>query len=57
MIQGRIAIDQAVRILEGEDYEKHVGPALYVVTADNHKDFDSSSTLAPAGFSPVFTVE
>ena len=57
VIQGRIAIDQAVRILEGAEYEKHVGPALYVVTADNHADFDSSSTLAPAGFTPVFRVE
>lgn len=57
VIQGRIAIDQAVRILEGAAYERHVGPALYVVTADNHKDFDSSSTLAPAGFSPVFRVD
>ena len=57
VIQGRIAIDQAVRILEGADYEKHVGPALYVVTVDNHADFDSSSTLAPAGFKPVFRVE
>ncbi len=57
VIQGRIAIDQAVRILEGHDYHKHVGPALYVVTTDNHGDFDASSTLAPAGFSPVFRVE
>ncbi len=57
VIQGRIAIDQAVRILEGADYEKHVGPALYVVTADNHAEFDSSSTLAPADFKPVFRVE
>ena len=57
VIQGRIAIDQAVRILEGRDYHKHVGPALYVVTTDNHGDFDASSTLAPAGFSPVFRVE
>ena len=56
VIQGRIAIDQAVRILEGADFEKHVGPALYVVTADNHAEFDSSSTLAPAGFKPVFRV-
>ena len=57
VIQGRIAIDQAVRILEGHDYHKHVGPALYVVTTNNHGDFDPSSTLAPAGFSPVFRVE
>ena len=57
VIQGRIAIDQAVRILEGKNYHKHVGPALFVVTADNHREFDKTSTLAPAGFKPVFRVE
>ena len=57
VIQGRIAIDQAVRILEGKDYLKHVGPALYVVTQETIKDFDPSSTLAPDGFKPVFRVE
>ncbi len=57
VIQGWIAVDQAVRILEGEDYVKHAGPALYVVTQDNHGEFDPSSTLAPDGFRPVFTVE
>jgi protein TorT len=57
VIQGRIAIDQAVRILEGKDYMKHVGPALFVVTPENVKDFDTASTLAPDGFSPVFRVE
>ena len=57
VIQGRIAIDQAVRILEGMAYEKHVGPALHVVTTENHATFDSSSTLAPADFRPVFRVE
>ncbi len=57
VIQGRIAVDQAVRILEGADYVKHAGPALYVVTQENHGEFDPSSTLAPDGFRPVFTVE
>ena len=57
VIQGRIAIDQAVRILEGEDHVMHAGPALYVVTQENHGEFDPSSTLAPDGFRPVFTVE
>lgn len=56
-VQGRIAVDQAVRILEGKDYMKHVGPALKVVSQENHADFDPSSTLAPNGFKPVFTVE
>ncbi|MBL6431030.1 MAG: TMAO reductase system periplasmic protein TorT [Alphaproteobacteria bacterium] len=57
VVQGRIAVDQAVRILEGKDYDKHVGPALYVVTQESHAEFDPSSTLAPDGFRPVFSVE
>lgn len=57
VVQGRIAIDQAVRILEGQDYQKHVGPALFVVSQESVKSFDSSSTLAPSGFKPVFRVE
>ena len=57
VIQGRIAIDQAVRILEGQPYEKHVGPALVMVSQASHADFDTSSTLAPDGYKPVFRVE
>ena len=57
VIQGRIAIDQAVRILEGKDYLKHVGPALKVVSKDDVKDFNTESTLAPDGFKPIFRVE
>ena len=57
VIQGRIAVDQAVRILEGKDFSKHVGPALFVVSQDTVGDFDTSSTLAPNGFRPVFRVE
>ena len=56
VIQARIAIDQAVRALEGLDYEEHVGPALFVVDVDSIGTFDSTSTLAPAGFDPVFSV-
>lgn len=57
VIQGRIAIDQAVRALQGEELLKHVGPALYVVSQETIDEFDDSSTLAPDGFSPVFRVE
>lgn len=56
-VQGRIAVDIAVRALEGKPFEKHVGPELYVVSTDNVKDFDPSSTLAPDGFKPVFRVD
>jgi protein TorT len=57
VIQGRIAIDQAVRILEGKDYLKHVGPALFVVDQSNAKSFNTESTLAPANFKPTFKVD
>lgn len=57
VIQGRIAIDQAVRILEGKDYLKHVGPALLVVDQSNFKTFNTESTLAPASFKPTFKVD
>ena len=57
VIQGRVAIDQAVRILEGKAYRKHVGPAIFVVTQENLTEFDATSTLAPGSFKPVFRVE
>jgi periplasmic protein TorT len=57
VIQGRIAIDQVVRILEGKPYEKHVGPALYVIDKTNVNDFDKASSLAPDDFKPTFSVD
>lgn len=57
VIQGRIAIDQAVRILEGKSYRKHVGPVLYMVDSKNINTFDRASSLAPAGFKPTFSVK
>ncbi len=56
VVQGRVAIDQAVRILEGKDYEKHVGPALYVIDGNNIDSFDRGTSLAPDDFKPTFTV-
>jgi protein TorT len=56
VIQGRVAIDQAVRILEGKDYMKHVGPALYVIDSNNIDSFHYESSLAPEDFKPTFTV-
>jgi protein TorT len=56
VVQGRIAIDQAVRILEGRDYIEHVGPKIFVVGPDNINDVDRSTILPPEGYSPVFSV-
>ena len=57
VIQGRVAVDQAVRILEGKDFLKHVGPQLYVIDSNNVGSFDRDSSLAPADFKPEFNVD
>jgi protein TorT len=57
VIQGRVAIDQAVRILEKKPYTKHTGPAIYVIDKSNITTFHYESSLAPDTFKPVFTVD
>ncbi|MGD9916968.1 MAG: TMAO reductase system periplasmic protein TorT [Paenirhodobacter sp.] len=56
VIQGRIAVDQAVRVLEGKDYVKHVGPKIFVITKDNIDATAREAVLPPDGFQPVFSV-
>ena len=57
VIQGRIAIDQAVRLLEGKDVVKHVGPKIFVVDQTNIKTVKHDTILPPVSFKPVFTVK
>ena len=71
IIQARISIDQAVRILEKKpfatggrpEYNKtgltteHVQPVPTNVTPENIKDFNTATTLAPEVWTPVFTVD
>ena len=71
IIQARISIDQAVRILEGKPSAtggrpefndtgrtiEHVQPVAMRVTPENHADFDTTTTLAPKGWSPVFSTD
>lgn len=57
VIQGRIAIDQAVRLLEGKDVVKHVGPKIFVVDRSNLKKVAHDTILPPLSFRPVFNVK
>ncbi|ETX28936.1 TMAO reductase system periplasmic protein TorT [Roseivivax isoporae] len=57
VIQGRIAVDQAVRILEEQDYIKHVGPKIFVVNQDNLGEVSREDILPPENFRPVFSVD
>lgn len=56
VIQARIAMDVMVRILEKKDYFKHVAPRVLVVDHSNIRRWDSSTTLAPRGFRPIFSI-
>jgi protein TorT len=56
VIQGRIAVDQAVRILEGRDFIQHVGPEIFVVDPENIGEVERTNILPPDDFSPVFSV-
>jgi protein TorT len=56
VIQARIAIDTMVRIMEGQAYFTHVAPQIQLIDQHNIEDWDTSTTLAPRGFRPVFSV-
>jgi protein TorT len=56
VLQARIAVDVMIRILEKKDYFKHVAPKVTVVDRDNIKNWDTSTTLAPRGFRPIFSI-
>jgi periplasmic protein TorT len=55
VIQGRIAVDQMVRILEQKPYREKVGPHIDVIDKDNIGAFDHRTSLAPSGFRATYT--
>lgn len=54
VMQGRISIDQAVRVLEGRDIIRHAGPQIQMIDQDNWQEFKISDSLAPPSFSSTF---
>ena len=57
VMQGRISIDQAVRVLEGKPYLKHAGPEIIMVDGNNVNHLDLNASLAPPTFLPTFRVD
>ncbi len=55
VIQGRIAVDQLVRILEQRPFMKQVGPRIQVIDSDNINTFDRTTSLAPDGFRATYS--
>lgn len=56
VLQGRIAVDQAVRFLQGEQTGQDIGPGIIRLTPDNLNRYPPSESLSPAGFKPVYRV-
>lgn len=56
VIQGKISINQAVRVLEGRPFVKHAGPAIRLLTSDTISEQNLSESLAPPSFLPAFRV-
>jgi protein TorT len=56
VLQARIAVDVMVRILEKKEFYRHVAPRVMIVDGENIRTWDASTTLAPRGFRPIFSV-
>ena len=56
VMQGRISIDQAVRVLEGRALISHAGPEILMIDQDNWPDFNIEDSLAPPSFLPTFVM-
>lgn len=57
VLQGRLGIDQAVRVLEGRLEVRHAGPEIRLVRKENVDEIGARDSLAPATFSPTFIVK
>lgn len=56
VLQGKLAIDIMVRILEGEGEFGDIGPAIQMLEKDVLSDNILSDSLAPAEFYPIYRV-
>lgn len=54
VLQGRLSIAQAVDMLEGRNYTRHLGPVIQVVDHDALQTLDLEESISPPTFSPQF---
>lgn len=57
VLQGRLAVEMAVRAIEGKLTIHHAGPRIVALTPANIESIGTGESLAPASFVPVFRVE
>jgi protein TorT len=56
VLQGRLAIELAVRAIEGSLTIRHAGPEIITLTPENIDRVGTAESLAPASFVAVFEV-
>ena len=54
VLQGRLSIAQAVDMLEGRKYTRHLGPVIQVIDHDALQTLDLEQSISPPTFSPQF---
>lgn len=54
VLQGRLSMAQAVDMLEGRNYIKHLGPVIKVIDHDALQSLDLEESISPPTFSPQF---
>lgn len=57
VVQARLSIDQAVAILEGHPYEKHMGPQIQVVEQGQLERISPDESMPPPTFTPQFSYD
>lgn len=57
VLEGRVAIDMAVRALEGKELMTFVKPIPDMISKSTAGDIDMTLVLAPADWTPVYSVE
>jgi protein TorT len=57
VMQGRLAVEMAVRAIEGKLAIRHAGPKIEVLVPESLGGFQIEDSLAPASFISVFSLE
>ncbi|MDY0927753.1 TMAO reductase system periplasmic protein TorT [Enterobacter sp. CFBP8995] len=52
--QGELAVEQAVRVLQGQDVPDNISPPILVLTPENSNSARVALSLSPPGFRPVY---
>jgi len=56
VVQGRLAVEMAVRAIEGKLTVRHAGPRIETVTSASVESIGTEGSLAPASFVPIFAL-